>query len=149
MITSQKWRDRKRVVSAFSYCTLLISGNKRPFIGRENFVFHLAVLKPLPSNIFFLNAVQLKLISGRQVIPSDAWEHGKIAWENSSNTRVFRIATKLLKQRNSVYSLRGSNKLNTTPDPRTDILRKLCHIQSIIYYGNNLKRTVQTTVSDF
>ena len=53
---------------------------------------------------------------------------------------------KLLKQRNSVYSLRGSNKL-ILPRPRTDILRN-----SVTYRAsrlwNNLKDCT-TTVSDF
>ena len=52
---------------------------------------------------------------------------------------------KLLKRRNSTYSLRGSNKL-VIPRPRTDILRK-----SITYRASTLWNNLNdstTTVSD-
>ena len=53
---------------------------------------------------------------------------------------------KLLKQRNSVYSLRGSNKL-ILPRPRTDILRNSVTYRASTLW-NNLKDCT-TTVSDF
>ena len=66
-----------------------------------------------------------------------AFAHQDIFSEGNTN--------KLLKQKNSVYSLRGSNKL-ILPRPRTDILNSVTYRASTLW--NNLKDCT-TTVSDF
>ena len=62
-----------------------------------------------------------------------------------SHTRTY-FQRAILKQRNSVYSLRGSNKL-ILPRPRTDILRNSVTYRASTLW-NNLKDCT-TTVSDF
>ena len=87
-----------------------------------------------------------------EVISSSKWNtlywNYKYKLATFAHQDIFSVGNtnKLLKQRNSVYSLRGSNKL-ILPRPRTDILRNSVTYRASTLW-NNLKDCT-TTVSDF
>ena len=98
------------------------------------------------SDIFTVKATQYSLRNSDYLIPRFNKSKYKLATFAHQDIFSEGNTNKLLKQRNSVYSLRGSNKL-ILPRPRTDILRNSVTYRASTLW-NNLKDCT-TTVSDF